>query len=255
MVKNGDDASGTRSSAAPASCNSARASSTSPSASARTAAKWRVPTSDRRLRPRLRQCRRRTSLRARPVVGHQHEDRLLIEGDGHRVVAEALRGLGDGVGHARHRLEVAATKVQHRLGEQGACPQRRNLRAPMEGTGEPAQGFGQLSPRAAGIATCWRRAAGPGTAARRTRWRTRRAGCPSRRRTTAEVRGRRAHRGRDRDAPPPARTRPDGARRMPAAHRHHGAEPRRIAAPPRACGSGRPRPSSPPSPGTCRRDD
>ena len=44
MVKNGDDASGTRSSAAPASCNRARASSTSPSASARTAAKWRVPT-------------------------------------------------------------------------------------------------------------------------------------------------------------------------------------------------------------------
>ena len=44
VVKNGDDASGTRSSAAPASCNSARASSTSPSASARTAAKWRVPT-------------------------------------------------------------------------------------------------------------------------------------------------------------------------------------------------------------------
>ena len=105
---------------------------------------------DRRLRPRPRKCRRRTSLRARPVVCHQHEDRLLIEGDGHRVVAKALRGLGDGVGHARHRLEVATTEVQYRLGEQGACPQRRNLRAPMEGTREPAQGFGQLSPRQLG---------------------------------------------------------------------------------------------------------
>ena len=44
MVKNGDDALGTRSRAAPASCRNVRASSTSPSASAKTAAKWRVPT-------------------------------------------------------------------------------------------------------------------------------------------------------------------------------------------------------------------
>jgi hypothetical protein len=44
VVKNGDDASGTPSSAAPASSNKARASFTSPSASARTAAKWRAQT-------------------------------------------------------------------------------------------------------------------------------------------------------------------------------------------------------------------
>ena len=45
---------------------------------------------------------------------------------------------------------VGATEVQHPLGEQGARPQRRHLRASMEGTREPAQGFGQLSPRELG---------------------------------------------------------------------------------------------------------
>ena len=72
---------------------------------------------DRRWRPRSRKSRLRTSLRARPVVCHQHEDRLLIEGYGHRVVAKALRSLGDGDGDFHHRLEVATTEVQYSLGE------------------------------------------------------------------------------------------------------------------------------------------
>ena len=45
---------------------------------------------------------------------------------------------------------VGATEVQHPLGEQGTRPQRRHLRASQEGTREPAQGFGQLSPRELG---------------------------------------------------------------------------------------------------------
>ena len=106
------------------------------------------PHDGRRRRPGLGQRRRRSSLGARPVLGHQREDRLLVERDGDGVVAETLRRLGDGVGDARQRLEVVATQVQHRLGEQGAHPQRRDLRAPIERIREPAHGFGQLSPRA-----------------------------------------------------------------------------------------------------------
>ena len=54
------------------------------------------------------------------------------------------------MGQAHHRLGVGATEVQHRLGEQGARPQRRDLRASLEGTREPVQGFGQLSSRQLG---------------------------------------------------------------------------------------------------------
>ena len=104
---------------------------------------------DRRLRPRLRKCRLRTSLRARPVVCHQHEDRLLIEGDGHRVVAKALRGLGDGDGHAHHRLEVATTEVQYRLGEQGSMRAQTATAG-----GDPARGSAVVEARFALAQSC-----------------------------------------------------------------------------------------------------